>query len=95
MGIATGVSKGQKPIQVRAEALRHWQAPAPFDPRRGFALMAEEMDADPQPDADGDWQDAELKRAIAAAEEAGLKNYRVEIGKDGTISIVVGDSSAD
>ena len=36
------------------------------------------------------WRQTDLKRAIAAAEKAGLKDYRVEIAPDGTISIVVG-----
>ena len=36
------------------------------------------------------WRQAEVKRAIAAAEQAGLSCYRIEIGPDGTISIVVG-----
>jgi len=36
------------------------------------------------------WRQTDLKRAIAAAEKAGLSNYRIEIGPDGTIAIVVG-----
>jgi hypothetical protein len=36
-----------------------------------------------------------VKRAIGAAEKAGLHNYRVEIAPDGTIAIVVGMSSED
>lgn len=36
------------------------------------------------------WRQADLKRAINAAEQAGLKDYRVEIAPDGTITIVVG-----
>jgi hypothetical protein len=35
------------------------------------------------------WQQAEVTRAIGAAERAGLLNYRVEIAPDGTIAIVV------
>lgn len=38
----------------------------------------------------GEWRDADLQRAIRAAEEAGLADYRVEIAPDGTITIVVG-----
>jgi hypothetical protein len=38
----------------------------------------------------GRWRQADVKRAIAAAESAGLAAYRVEIAADGTISIVVG-----
>ncbi|HEY6814087.1 MAG TPA: hypothetical protein VI168_00980 [Croceibacterium sp.] len=36
------------------------------------------------------WREAEVERAIAAAEKAGLSAYRVEIAPDGTIAIVVG-----
>jgi hypothetical protein len=35
----------------------------------------------------------DVKRAIAAAQQAQLANYRVEIAPDGTISIVVGGPS--
>jgi hypothetical protein len=37
------------------------------------------------------WRQADVKRAIGAAEQAGLRLYRVEIAPDGTISIVVGE----
>ncbi len=33
---------------------------------------------------------ADVRRAIKAAEQAGLASYRVEIAPDGTIAIVVG-----
>ena len=36
------------------------------------------------------WCKADVERAIAAAEQAGLTAYRVEISPDGTIAIVVG-----
>ncbi len=36
------------------------------------------------------WTEADVERAIAAAERAGLPTYRVEIAPDGTIAIVVG-----
>ena len=36
------------------------------------------------------WRQADVRRAIAAAEKAGLRGYRIEIALDGTISIVVG-----
>lgn len=35
----------------------------------------------------------EIRRALEAAERAGLSDYRVEIGPDGTIAIVVGAAS--
>jgi len=37
--------------------------------------------------------EADVKRAVCAAEKAGVRNYRVDIGIDGTISIVVGAAS--
>jgi len=40
------------------------------------------------------WLDTDLERAIAAAESAGLRAYRVEIAPDGTIAIVVGMAPA-
>lgn len=36
------------------------------------------------------WRESEVRRAISAAEKAGLRHYRVEIAPDGTIAIVVG-----
>ena len=47
-------------------------------------------DAAPEPR----WNDADLERAIAVAERAGLRGYRIEIAPDGTISIVVGSPEA-
>jgi hypothetical protein len=85
-------SKGHEPIQIQAEILRHRDAAAPFRARQGFVLMR-----DPQTDATeeksggrGRWREADLKRALAVAKEAGLQAYRIEIAPDGTISIVVG-----
>ena len=43
----------------------------------------------------GRWRQADVKRAIGAAERAGLDSYRVEIAPDGTISIVVGMAPDD
>jgi len=37
--------------------------------------------------------EADLKRAISACEKAGLRDYRVEIAMDGTISVIVGTGS--
>jgi hypothetical protein len=36
------------------------------------------------------WREADVKRALAAAEKARIRSYRVEITTDGTIAIVVG-----
>ena len=37
------------------------------------------------------WRKADVERAIAAAERAGLRGYRIEIAPDGTVTIVVGE----
>ncbi|MXO58215.1 hypothetical protein GRI89_01470 [Altererythrobacter salegens] len=39
---------------------------------------------------DSEGRDAELRRAIEIAREAGLENYRVEMSADGTVTISVG-----
>ena len=39
---------------------------------------------------EGRWRQADVRRAITAAEKAGLRADRIEIAPDGTISIVVG-----
>lgn len=39
------------------------------------------------------WREADVKRALAAAEKARLRSYRVDISPNGTISIVVGGSN--
>ena len=54
----------------------------------GFA-MAESMPSDDDT-AEQRWREADLEHAIATAEKAGLRAYRVEIAPDGTIAIVVG-----
>lgn len=36
------------------------------------------------------WRQSDVKRMIAAAEQAGLQSYRVELAPDGTLSIIVG-----
>lgn len=59
-----------------------------------FGLMPDGADAGAQPKRKrrAQWRDADVGRAIAAAQEAGLESYRVDIAPDGTISIVVGAS---
>lgn len=39
------------------------------------------------------WREADVKRALNAAEKARLRSYRIDIAPNGTISIVVGDVS--
>lgn len=78
----------KRPIEIQAQILRH--VAAPTGAIWGFVDMPEEAegsnkDVDRQP-----WREKDLQRALAVAEEAGLKAYRVDIAPDGTISIVVG-----
>lgn len=94
MSVATPVSRRHDAIQVRAEVLRH--VTIPLGAMSGFPLMADES-ASPEMDpfrTGQDWRESDLKRAIAVAEEAGLRAYRVEIAPDGTITIIVGNEAA-
>jgi len=47
------------------------------------------------PQAAAGWRQADVRRAINAAEQAGLRAYRIEIAPDGTIAIVVGSPAED
>lgn len=80
-------------IQIRAQALRQGQPTVQPDAARGFAIMPDGVaSSSPNDEARGktQWRQTDVKRAIGAAEKAGLRSYRVEIAPDGTISIVVG-----
>ena len=76
------------PIRTQARVLRDVElcTPAGSAPELPLTLG----DTPPSPTGKGHWRQADVKRAIAAAEKAGLRNYRVEIAPDGTISIIVG-----
>lgn len=84
--------KGGIPYQIRAQALRDGRYTAP----PGFLLEGAPMPDDAATPSHKDarpkapWRQADVRRAIAAAEQAGIALYRVEIAPDGTISIVVG-----
>ena len=61
----------------------------------GFAMMPDDRAPLPltdEPIGKRRWRQSDVKRAIAAAEEAGLSSYRIELAPDGTISIVVGET---
>lgn len=89
-------SKGHKPIQIRAEILRSWKPSALFGGQQEFASMADDPAIEPhEGSVETGWRDEDLKRAIAVAEEAGLRSYRIEIAPDGTITIYVGGPSRD
>lgn len=62
----------------------------------GFELMPNTTDiAGATPVRKRPWRQADVRRAIGAAQQAGLERYRVEIGPDGTIAIVVGVASPE
>ncbi len=52
-------------------------------------LLPDDSPMQPGEGAAGRWRQADVRRAINAAEQAGLSGYRIEIAPDGTISIVV------
>lgn len=83
-------------IQIQAQALRQRKGSAPPAGGAAFPMMPDIVTTA----ADGEaaarktpWRQSDVRRAIAAAEQAGLSVYRVEIAPDGTISIVVGTQS--
>lgn len=85
---------GERPIQIRAGILDRMDAAATVQLGPGFGIMPEQAPDSPCPTpAEPHWRAAELKQAIAVANEAGLRTYRIEIAPDGTISIIVGDGS--
>ena len=83
-----------EPVQVRAQVLHDWQASADSRAVPGFALMPDDPAAPEEHGAEPSRTQADMARAISAAKEAGLSNYRVEIGPDGMVTIVVGAAPA-
>ena len=81
-------------IQIRSQLLRRMPS-APGSAVLAFPQMADHA-ATEKCMGEGRrkalWREADVRRAISVAEEAGLLAYRVEIAPDGTISIVVGAS---
>jgi hypothetical protein len=76
------------PFQIKSQALRQAQLGpgAPLDVFEARADGGESLSG-----GKGRWRQSDVKRAIAAAEQAGLTSYRVEIAPNGAIAIVVGD----
>ena len=78
------------PFHIQAQILRQVQL-EPTTALGVFAPLSEEAgEPSVAPTRRGRWRQSDVKRAIAAAEQAELQAYRVEIALDGTISIVVG-----
>jgi len=78
-------------IRIKAQVLRDWpvqDALGPID-----SAPATPGPANPAQHGDGRWTEAEVKRAVACAQAAGLTSYRIELSPDGTVSIVVGDQA--
>ena len=83
----------KRPIRVQAEVLRDRRGCA-VEGAKGFAFPEDCATGAALPEAlERHWRQADVKRAIAAAEKAGLTSFRIEIAPDGTISIVVGAPS--
>lgn len=88
--------QGDYPFAIRAQFLREWQDGAMRGQVPGFELMPETTEiAGAAPVRKRPWRQADVRRAIGAAQQAGLQQYRVEIGPDGTIAIVVGADSPE
>jgi hypothetical protein len=84
------------PIQIKAQMLRRWPSRGQAGAVGPFAIMPDESDRSPdEAESSGKkpWRQNDVKRAVAAAKQAGLQSYRVEIAPDGTISIIVGAPS--
>ncbi len=96
MRIAKTRSRGRKPIQIRAEALEQVELVSPFPAPEGSGRMADDPSKKAKQEGapvEGEWDEADLKRAIEAAEQSNLQGYRVEIAPDGTMKIVIKDRS--
>lgn len=55
-------------------------------------MIPDERDAtadDSQTARGANWREADLARAIAVAKKSSLQSYRIEIGLDGVIAIIV------
>ena len=87
---ASGTGEGPAPIQVRAQVLRENAAGTRPGSTGGFVLPDPVSACAESLVQRSDWRPSDIKRVIAAAREAGLEDYRIEIGTDGTIAIVVG-----
>ncbi len=83
------------PVQIRSDALQAQLLCQQVAQRTGITAFPVGM-AQAEPPAarrggrGGAWRERDLRRALAVARMAGLRDYRVEIAPDGTISIVVG-----
>jgi hypothetical protein len=84
------MKRGKGPVVLKARGLERFQAPGPSANPLPFTLP----DDAPAPPAaclpGGAERQALLAEAIAAAQNAGLLRYRVNLAPDGSVAIVVG-----
>jgi len=80
------------PFHIKARWLRQRQ----LEPMAALGVFDPRLKEPASSAADGGkreralWRQSDVKRLIAAAEQAGLQSYRVELAPDGTLSIIVG-----
>ena len=80
------------PFHIKAQILRKSQ----LEPATGLRVFEPRADHNETPSDEAGkparkrWRQSDLKRLIAAAEQAELASYRIEVAPDGTLSIVVG-----
>ncbi len=88
------------PFHIKAQILRKSQ----LEPAAALGVFESRLGEEDLPVSEAEtrdrarWRQTDVKRALAAAEQAGLESYRVEIAPDGTIAIIVGspaDTAAD
>lgn len=79
-------------FHIKAQALRKSQLEPSsalwvFEPR---ADQSEGLPDEARRSGKAGWRQSDVKRLIAAAQQAELASYRIEIAPDGTLSVVVG-----
>ena len=88
----------KQPFQIRAQVLRDWEACVPAQAFSALMPLTPEepvtsANSPAEPPAAGKWRQADVRHAIAAAQQAGLTHYRVEISSDGNITLLVGEAT--
>jgi len=83
--------EGTSSFLVQAQSLRDYKPQTAAGPISGFEILleGEALNAGACAPRDAPRWLEEVKGAIEAAEEAGLRSYRIEIAPDGTIALVV------
>jgi hypothetical protein len=79
------------PLHIRSQAVKGAGSSLRIGAGSGMtAFPLDIAEQAPTPMKRGAWRERDLRRALAVARCAKLRNYSVEIAPDGTISIVVG-----